>query len=181
LNTLEMIRPRHANKIKDESKLNSLFYQKEKTEVVKLNMMKEFEKHKEIMDILPIFESHSYLKTLEFYQQFGIENIYSTAPKTPEENQANSPGTQTNHIINEAQSESEHSENSPQYQYQFCNATIPMNLSKEEYTIHSSIESLLKDAMVHKNKSLLSHEKVIHSCKDISIVIRQLIHYFLNT
>lgn len=179
MNTLEKIRPRHAHKINDERKLNELFYQQEHSETVKLNMLKEFEKHKKIINILPIFKNQSYLKTLQFYKQFGINSVYSNGGVL-DESRPNSPQTLMHQTIEGTQSESSNSENFESESYKFCEENIPLDLTKEEFTIHSTIESLLKDAMRHKNQALLSHEKVINGCEDISIAFRQLIQYFLT-
>jgi hypothetical protein len=79
LNTLECIRPRHAKRIQDIVDLDSLFSteHEDKPETIKLNMEKEFGKHKAVMDLLAVFEQQTFSKTLQFYKQFGKLEINS--------------------------------------------------------------------------------------------------------
>lgn len=89
LNTLECIRPKHAKRIQDVANLDDLFLKQpeNKPETIKLNMKKEFEKHKAVMDLLAVFEQQTFAKTLQFYKQFGeleISFIDGQKEKSPQ-------------------------------------------------------------------------------------------------
>jgi len=169
MNTLEWIRPRHAKAIEETGKIDKFFSHSdnEKLEPVKLNMQKQYEKHKSVMDLLAVFESHTSSKSLQFSKQFGVDQIHDVQI-LEEESEEDLPRT-TEAIIS-----GESVDN-----YKFCESNIPLKLNPQEYTIYSSVEILLKKTMRNKRHQL-DHQKVLDKFEEISLVIRQLVEYFLQ-
>jgi hypothetical protein len=136
-------------------------------ETVKLNMQRDYERHKVVMDLLSVFHEKTFTKNLQFYKQFGEDNIYINAPEV-NESQAKEDRTEFVKEIDEAEEIQQENSNGHVFSkqdnddvYTFCSKDIPVGLTKQEFTIYSSFESLLKSAIDKKNRVVLSHDKVV--------------------
>lgn len=150
-------------------------------------MQKGYERHKVVMDLLSVFHEKTFTKNLQFYKQFGEDSIFANLPQA---NKDQVKENQTEYVkeVDEAEEAQKESANDTTFSkqndddvYTFCSTDIPVGLTKQEFTIYSSFESLLKSAIDKKNKIVLTHEKVVDMCEDVSDAVRQLIEYFLKT
>ena len=154
-------------------------------EKIKLNLQNEFMKHKEAMHLLSMFESKKFTKDLQFYKHFGTLNIREYGTELPEVKKE--PDLEIKEIEEENRSGENDNDNnevdsklSDDY-YSFWQKQIPLNLSKQEYIIYSSIDNLLRHTMKKKNKLVLNHAKIVDMWDDISDSVKLLIDYFLHT
>lgn len=136
-------------------------------EEIKLNMKKEFEKHKAVMNLYSVFENKTFSKDIQFYKQFGDELVYEISGNSESKHDKN---LEIDVIDEDENGEfSDYtSQNNQNKEHKYCDKSIPINLNKQEYSIYSTIENMFKSTINKKNKIVLDHQTIVDMTEDIA-------------
>ena len=139
-------------------------------------MQTEFLRHQEVMKLFSIFHNEIHTRNLDFEKHFGIERIYAKQPES-EERLINIQNQDINEVKEDHSGENNimkinKPEGNSELNNRFEAESIPLELTKEEYSIYSMAEMLLRKSMREKNRN---KKGVMH--REIFCL---LISYFLN-
>lgn len=145
-------------------------------------MQREYEKHKTTMSLLSVFENKIFTKDLQFYQLFGNEQIYENATALQNHESPNDEIRETDEI-NEITSENCSMSPTSYFEvkeYKYCDKSIPIDLTKDQFSLYGTVENLFKHTMKKKNKLVLNHKVIVEMTEEIGDAFRLISSYFLN-
>ncbi|CAI2386386.1 unnamed protein product [Moneuplotes crassus] len=188
---IQGVHPDCRHKINSKNRLNSFFTPKsDRVECININLNTEYQKHLEIMKLFSIYHKETNNRTLEFYKNFGIENISEAQIKeinrTTVKNKmatANFSSLKSDLVEDINQNSQDvivmnSMSNNSAYctEYKFEKSDIPFELTQQEYEIYNAAEIALRETMRRKNTFSDQNSPKNEQC----YVFNLLINYFLH-